>query len=224
MIKKMVLVLMLFLIVGISFAQEYSRPKAIIMSALVPGSGQLYSGQKTMGSALLAAEIGLILSLFRFDAEINWGEDHYQEYAYQYTGIEEGSDSALYQDMHTYESSEKHNEAVIRDARNYYLIYTYDPDGYQAYVNEHTYSGDSTWNWETRDRWMKYRSIRKRKQGFEVYKNLAISGIVINHLFSTIQTIISTRPKKTVLSQLNNLTVQPDYKNDGVNLVYTYRF
>ncbi len=224
MIKKLILLLILVLFITISSAQEYSRGKAIIMSALVPGSGQLYTGQKTMGATLIATELGLVFSLLRFQKEIDWGVDHYQQYAFAYNDIPIGSSTDLYQDMYTYESSEKHNEAVIRDARNYYLIYTNDPESYYAYIQKFAYSGDETWDWSTKDRWMKYRSIKVRKQNFEVYKNLAVGGLVINHLFSTIQTIISTRPHKTVLSQISNINIQPDYINNGVNVVYSYKF
>jgi hypothetical protein len=222
--KKLVLVLILITIIVLGSAQEYSRPKAIIMSALVPGSGQLYAGQKTAGSVFLSVELGIILSMIRFSSEANWAEKNYQRFAYANTGIALGSDSDLYQAMHNYSSSEKYNESIVMNARNYFLIYNNSPQDYQDYLDEYTYHGNESWEWGNRAEWMKYREIRKSKQKYEVYQNFTISALVINHLVSTIQTAISTRSRNPIMSTIDNINIQPDYQKNGVNIVYTHRF
>jgi TM2 domain-containing membrane protein YozV len=222
--KKAILTLIIITFIVIGYAQEYSRAKAVLMSAVVPGAGQMYIGQKTTGSVFLATELALVLSIFRLSNEVDWQEKNYKQFAYANTGVSTGSESELYQAMHNYSSSEIYNESRILSARNYYLIYNNDPQGYEDYVNEHTFHGSESWDWGNRTDWMKYRDIRKKKQSYGVYKNLAISGLVINHLVSVIQTVIATRPHKDGLSKLNNFNIQPDYVKNGVNIVYTHRF
>ncbi|MBN2828758.1 MAG: hypothetical protein JXR56_00390 [Candidatus Cloacimonetes bacterium] len=222
--KKAVLMLCLFALLATGYAQEYSRPKAILMSALIPGTGQMYIGQKTTGSVFLSVELGILFSMFRFSSEMDWAEKNYQQYAYANTGIEKGSDSDLYQAMHNFVSSESYNESIIMNARNYYLIYQNSPQEYQDYIDQYTYYGNESWDWGNESKWMKYRDIRKTKQKYQVYQNFAVSALIINHLVSTIQTVIATRPHKGFTSSLNNLNIQPDYQKNGVNIVYSYRF
>ena len=111
--RKIILSLIFFfLITNISFSQErfsvlkktapvtilkqdnekhddksISPAKAFLLSFIIPGWGERYTGNKGISNYLIAAEITLWLSFLGVDLYSNWLEEDYKSFAADHAGV-----------------------------------------------------------------------------------------------------------------------------------------
>ncbi len=225
MIRKTVLALLLLLLLCTMAAQEkVSVLKAMALSAVLPGAGDLYMGNYQKGAAFLSAEVIIWLAYLRLDQERDWAIESYQDYADAYAGVPKGQDDDYYQRIQNYYSSEEYNDDVIRDARNYYLIYNNDQEAYQEYLSNYLIPEEEAWQWENDSRWSEYKKRRNRKQDMEIYSNFALGAAILNRVVSVIATTASARKHNRAVRMLKNVSIEPDLQNNGIRLNYAIHF
>jgi len=189
------------------------------MSALVPGTGQIALGQTNRGAALLGLDILALSSYWATGRQKNDLIDSYTRYAQVYAGIPEDMGERYYQHVQEYLSSDEFNQSVELAARNYYLIYIYDPDGFAQYMLENTYSEEEAWAWQSTLQQDHYRKLRRKTQTTKMYQNLSLGVVILNRVISIIDVaLISRDPSKSTALYFTPL------ETDGLMLNYRLEF
>ena len=204
--------------------EPVSAGKAMLYSALVPGLGEMYLGEYTRAGIFLGAEILILASYFRLNQEVDWKTNSYKFYANHYADVPLGSSDSYYRLINNYISSEKYNSEIELFLRNRYIIYDYNPDLYDYYLDLYLISDEDAWEWESRDNWLRYREIRREKQRLEIYANFAIGAAVVNRLISVIDSAILARSINRQHTFLSNLNVEPDFTRIGWTVTYEIKF
>jgi hypothetical protein len=179
-----------------------SRTKMILLSALVPGWGQLDAGQKTWGTVFLMGEIASWSSLIAFETQGSQREDRFIEHAERFAGVESagGQADAYYAALAEYDRSglpggpDSYNEIEVRlEARN---LYPDDPASQSAYISAHEITGDLAWDWESEDRRFEYADLRIASETAYHRANYAIAGLVAGRILSVLHAVWSTADRE----------------------------
>jgi len=222
--KKNILILFIFMILINLSAQKKSIRKAIVLSALVPGLGEVYTHNYNKAAVFFTIEAASIFTYFRLKDERQWALNSYKQFAYSMTGVSKDSKDWYYQLLQDYSSSEVYNESIIRDARNYYLIYKNDPVAYEDYLDRYLVPEDQSWDWETKKNWFKFRSLRRDKQDMEIYMNFAFAAAIVNRFASIIDAAVSAKRFNKEYKNLGELNIIPDFAKGGFFINYEYKF
>lgn len=206
-------ILLLLLSSGSLWAQ--SRIGLIGMSALVPGSAEIAMGKTNRGVALLMSDIVATYSFFKTNHDMDLKKDAYKNYALTYAGVPLYMPQNHYQVIQEYISSEEFNDFQDMMARNFFVIYHNDIQGYIDYMEANTYTGEESWQWESSRHWETYRNMRNQHQRIMINHNLALGVMLLNRAISVIDTAI--------LSKNINLYARP-HGVDGLMLNYEMRF
>ncbi len=225
--KKTVLILIVTLILVSSsnlFSEQVSVRKAMLYSALVPGLGEMYLSDYTRAGIFLGAEILIIASYLQLNREVDWKTNSYQLYAYRYADVPVGGSDSYYRLINSYISSEQYNAEIELYFRNRFIVYEYNPQMYNYYLDLYLISDEDAWEWASRENWLAYRELRREKQRLEIYTNFAIGAAVLNRLISVIDSAILAKKvnrERTVLSQLS---IEPDFIKKGYMISYEFKF
>jgi len=185
-------------------------------SLALPGSGELLLGERTRGGILLGADLLSIYAFSKTGTEINRQRDTYKQYALLYAGVPLNMPQNHYQAIQNYPSSDYYNDIQEMMARNYYLIYNYDPAAYEDYLSRNTYQGNEAWNWQTDAAWQEYKNQRVRHQRTKMSHNLALGIMLFNRVFSSIDSaLLSGKKHGTVyLSPMGQEGAMLNYRID----------
>ncbi|MCD4652240.1 MAG: hypothetical protein K8S56_10725 [Candidatus Cloacimonetes bacterium] len=223
--RKIVLLIAMLALVSFLVAEQVSVRRAVFLSALMPGAGEFYAKEYNKAAMFFGAELLLYFSYFRLQQELDWSVEGYKDYAAQYAGIEAKDFSdEFYQQIQDWESSEIYNDGVIRDARNYYLIYNNDKDGYEEYLDNFLYTGDKSWNWDCESHWHKYHNLRQHKQDMEIYSKFVFGAALVTRIISVIDAARSARGYNRAERELGNIKIIPELSKKGLTLIYEYKF
>ena len=222
--RRFILALLLIILAVSLAGKEYSVRKAMLYSAVVPGLGEIYTRDYKKGAIFLTSEAAILFSYFRLKAETKWAVDSYKQFAYSVTDVPKDQEDSYYQKIQDYISSDNYNESIIRDARNYFLIYNNDPLGYEEYLANYLIPEDLIWDWENTKNWYKYRELRRNKQDFEIYTKFVTAAAILNRIVSMIDSAVSVKKLNRSGKYLGKLSFKPDYKKRGMEINYEYRF
>ncbi len=222
--RKFILALLLIILAVNLTGKEYSVRKAMLYSAIAPGLGEIYIQDYKKGAIFLTSEAAILFTYFRLKAETKWAVDSYKQFAFSVADVPKDQEDPYYQMIQDYISSDNYNEAIIRDARNYFLIYNNDPLGYEEYLENYLIPEDLSWNWENTKNWFKYRELRRNKQDFEIYTKFATAAAILNRIVSMIDSAVSVKKLNRNGKYLGKLSFKPDYKKGGMEINYEYRF
>ncbi|MCB5223669.1 MAG: hypothetical protein GX135_00920 [Candidatus Cloacimonetes bacterium] len=214
--------LLVIILLSLLFAvplNAQSKALPLSMSALMPGSGEIILGKTTRGGIMVAADLVALTAWLATGREINNLTSSYQQYAKTYAGIPDEMSDKYYQHIQQYLSSDDFNNNQILGARNYYLIYGYDPQAYADYVAENTYSEDEAWAWQSPEHQAHYRSLRYRTQSTKMYQNLSLGVMLLNRFVSLIDVALISRD-----SQKPTPVYFSPLENGGLMLNYTLEF
>jgi len=196
-----------------------SVKKAVLFSAVLPGTGQLYAGNQSKAGIFFATEAALWFGKTRFDAEKKWTENTYKKYAVTVAGADPNTSSSKFNVMQGYISSDAYNQEIILKARNYFLLVQNDPESYQQYLAENLYTGNETWDWQTEENRLQFKDMRNRRQKYIIYSNFAFSSLLINRLISVIDAAKTTKNYNR-----HHVYAIPEPDGKGITLNYEYRF
>lgn len=220
--RYLIITLTILIIVSVIPLHAKSASKAMLMSAILPGSGQIYAGNLTKGIAFITADMIILYSANRFSNEVQWQQSSYKKYALSHANIVPEHDANYYALLQEWYSSEDYNNYYEMLARNYYLIYNYSPDDFDAYVAAHSYTGDAGWQWQTDKDWKQYKKIRKEKQINLMNQKLAIGTAIANRIISALDATITVKRQNRNLNASINL--YPDFEKNGAILNCSVEF
>ena len=205
----------------VSFNTEpKSARNAMLMSALLPGTGQLYIGKTTRAGVFLAADAASFFALYRFNKEKNNFSDQYKMYAYSYAGLRKGVGDNIYRLAQRYRNYEEYNRVVELYARNFLLANRISKEEYDDYVNRNKIKPEDAWDWQNDFYLNQYRELRQEKQNYEIYENFALGALFINRIISVIDAAIQTQK----VNRNSHVYVIPEDNGRGISLIYEYKF
>jgi hypothetical protein len=202
--------------------QAKSIPKAMLLSAVLPGTGEIYAGNLTRGVFFLTTDLIILFNANRYGNEVNWLTNSYKQFAFSKADIPKDRSSQYYELLHQWRSSDEYNSYHEMMARNYYLILNYDPEGYNTYILSHSYTGENSWNWQNNKDWNRYKNIRRDKQSMIMNKKLAIGAAIANRVISVLDAtfLIKASNKKLTTS----FSIVPDLNANGAILNCSMEF
>lgn len=220
--KKILLItLSLLILTCLSADKIHSTKLSLAMSALVPGSGDIYARNYAKGGIAIFREVALIAGLFHFNKQADSFDNSAKQFAYKVTGAPLNASSDYYDLLAQQISSQQFNENVRLNAQNYY---GYGSQGYYEFVNQYSISEQQAWDWESSENYKKYRSYRAQKQKNNQNANIVIGALIVNHIYSAISTAISTSNNNKEFIERHSINVQPDLNHQGVLVNYGFKF
>jgi hypothetical protein len=174
--------------------QNSSKGLISLRSLLIPGWGQLSSGNKLKGYVFLGVEAALITAIFTNRAYSRWMEDDYKAFAVQHAGISQGNGHLWYVDMGNWMNNADYNEQRLRD-RQFEAVYN---------------SPGEEWQWDSDDNRKDFKSMRIASDRAEQNALLLTGAVILNHLLSAVD---ATRLKDKTPS----ISLIPD-ANGGVSV------
>lgn len=163
------------------------------MSGLLPGSGEIALGKVNRGTALLGMDVLAFTSYWAVNRQEDILLDSYRQYAQAYAGVPVTSDENYYSHVRQYLSSDDFNAYQEMMARNYYLVYNYDPDGFAQYMQDNTYGEDQAWHWQSEDNLEQFRQIRSRYMKMKLFKNASLGVVFLNRVISMIDVVFISK-------------------------------
>jgi len=221
-IRVIVAVCLLLLSLTSNILQAKSLPKAMLMSAVLPGTGEVYANNLTRGVFFTTADLVILFSAVRASSEINRLESSYKQFAFIKADIPKNNSGDYYELIHRYYNSNVYNAEVELYFRNLGLSRYNDPNYYNEEILLYSIPSEDSWQWDNEADWNKYRSIRKDKQTQVLNKKLAIGAAIANRVISVLDAAILTKKYNKGLHPTFSLT--PDFINNGAILNCSLEF
>lgn len=179
------------------------------MSTVLPGSAELVLGKTTRGGVMIAADLIAILAWTGYGNDVKDFTNGYKLYASQYAGVPVNNNDRYYQHIQQYYGSSDFNAFQEMMARNYYLIYNYDPESFAEYLANNLYTDDEGWQWQSPEHQQQFKSIRRKRQKAKMYQNLALGALILNRAVSAVDALfLSGKSEHTQLPVF--FSVSPD--------------
>ncbi len=179
-------------------AASASRPrgavnprKALMLSLLLPGAGELYSGHKGRATGFFISEGAIWANFVAWEIAGHLRRDNYIEQAQLNAGVGTDSESDDYWRLvGTYTRSsgsgpDSYEDALRRDARNEFPT---DPAAQDAWVAERLPVGSRAWNWSSETLRESYRETRQNSTRAFSRAKFSIALGILNRLASAIDT------------------------------------
>ncbi len=187
---------------------------AVVLSAVVPGAGELYAGNFGTGKYAMIAEGALWITYAAFYTHANWIIQDAKVFATSHAGANfTGKGSEFNVNIGNYLSVDDYNQAKLR-SRDDNLLYT-DPSYY--------------WNWDSDADRLSFRNARIRSD--EIYQNgkFVIAAAVVNRIFSAFSAgrAAALYNRKVLIEGAWNLDAYPTSTGkvaDGMAIGLTYTF
>jgi hypothetical protein len=160
---------------------------ALLLSLLMPGTGERYAGSRRYAYGFWAAE-GAVWSYALFN-ELQGAiiRRDYISYAAQHAGSnpDQRSDD-YYRDIYEWPNSDWFNEDQWRRAREQYPD---DLDAQARYAGGKLYPAADAWQWDDTAEWRRYRGLRVRSQNALHRVSYAIGAALANRLLSGVNAV-----------------------------------
>jgi len=188
----------------------------MLMSAAIPGTGEMYAGNPNRGAVFLAADAVALFTYYHSGNEVDRLKQNYEKYAYVQAGIPLHRSSDYYTLLHRWKSSADYNAHYEMLARNYFLLLQYDPEGYNAYISTHQYLGEDAWDWQTDRNWNTYKSLRRQHNAQLMNQKLALGAIIANRIISAVDASYQVKLHNRALHA--SLYINPDFTRNGASI------
>jgi hypothetical protein len=159
-----------------------SQTKAVLLSALFPGAGQYYLGERDRGSFFMGVEVLTWIGFAAFQHTATWKKRSYINYAELHAGIDtDGKDDEFYKNLAFYDSREQYNESgrIIDPGGPYYEN---DPSTY--------------WYWDSQANREIYRGLRNDSKSDYRKATFMIGVAIFNRVIAGIDTFRIARRLK----------------------------
>jgi len=147
---------------------------AILYSLVLPGMGELYAGDYSLGKYLTAADVLFWGATIGFNTYGKWQEDNYKAFAKSHGGVTySGDDQDFYARVGSYMSVNSYNREQELN-RNFNKVYNTD-----IYY----------WNWTTNETRKEYRNMWTSSE--QAYNNVrfAVGALILNRVVSIINAV-----------------------------------
>ncbi|WP_044278993.1 hypothetical protein [Candidatus Cloacimonas acidaminovorans] len=188
----LIILLLLWGIIPLLALPKFVYP---VSSLILPGTGELLLGHNTRGATLMGVDLINIYAFIATGREIEMQKKNFMKFAELYAGVPYGMPDEHYQAVQNYPNSDYYNDIQEMMARNYYLIYNYDPESFAEYISANTYQGNEEWSWQSEEKWEEYKNLRKRHQKTKMNNQLALGLMLLNRGISIIDSSILSKKK-----------------------------
>lgn len=191
---------------------------ALLLSCVVPGWGEIYAGETTRGRWFMASEAAVWVGYGAFRLQADMREDDYTEYARIFAGVDGGASSDYLGDIADYirsEGDDSYNQAIRAEARS---LYPDDLDAQRAYLAEHGYFGEQSWDWESLERFREYRDLRSAASQSERYAFYMTGLALLNRALSAVDSAWMARRHNAGIERepVARLSVAPHFDDGDV--------
>ncbi|MFH2036598.1 MAG: hypothetical protein ABIJ45_09365 [Candidatus Zixiibacteriota bacterium] len=198
-----------------------STTKAVFLSLLLPGAGQLYLGEKGRGEVFIGAEIVFWGAFATFQTLGNWKKDDYISYAERHARVDtDGKGDGFYKNLVYYDSRDEYNESAwIADPAN--PVYPSTPEYY--------------WQWDSAQSQLDFRDLRNESENNFRKASFMIGAAIFNRILAGIDTFRIAKKLNRRLSsgeftkfEFHNIKLDIDANpfgnNPNLSLTLSHRF
>ncbi len=183
--KKLAIVLILTLV---SFFPMYgkNKPLAITMSLILPGSGNLYMGDRESAIYHFGAEALIVSGILLTNNYHNSYIDNALKYANMHSGAAYRNDNDYLTGLEWYMNNNDYNERIREDARSMY------PDNLEqqkTYIAEHSIPDSLGWSWQSTDNMDTFAKLMENSRKIKIATYAIAAGFVINRIVSAFITM-----------------------------------
>jgi len=191
-----------------------TKVKAGALSAVVPGAGQFYNGQRSKAYIMAGAEVAIWTAYFVFDAQGDGHMESSREWAAIYAGARGSHEDRWWQSVGHYMDSDAYWTDLRREAR----ALGESPPPQPAY-----------WQWVNQDRRSGYQKLRADGNSAYDRRDFMILFAVINRAVSVVDAVIGAGAKpgtlETAVLGINvELGVTPSWRDPGARCVFSRAF
>jgi hypothetical protein len=159
-------------LIQVNAESEKSVLKAVALSLLLPGMGELYADGFESGKYFLIAETGLWLTYTGFEAYGHWLQNDARSFAARHASVTvDGKDDQFFIDIGNFLNVYEYNEKKLRDRDPARL---YNPNG--PYF----------WQWDTDASRARFRDLRVKSDNVLNNVRFVVGAIIVNHIASAI--------------------------------------
>jgi len=193
------------------------KVKAGFLSAILPGAGQYYNGEKKKAYIMAGAEVAIWTAYFVFDAQGDSRMEDARDYAGIYADTSNEHAESYWQSVGRYMDSDAYNDSRRREAR-----------ALQEELSG-VVSGADTWQWVNDDRRTDYRILRADANTAYDHRDFMILFAVVNRAISVVDAVIGAGNKPgtletEVLGMNVGVEVLPSWSNPGAQCVVSRSF
>jgi hypothetical protein len=168
-----------------------SKKKALLLSFLLPGAGELSLGERGRATGFFLAEGAIWTHFTWFTVAGHLRRDDYIEQAQRNAGIGVDDEEDDYwrlvgqYDRSSGSGADAYEEDLRREARD---LYPGDPAAQDAWVAERLPSGDRAWSWSSSELRESYRETRERSRRAFDRAKYSFAAAILNRIVSVIDT------------------------------------
>ena len=193
------------------------KVKAGLLSAVLPGAGQYYNGQKSKAYIMVGVEAAIWTAYFVFDAQGDARMESAREWAGIYAGTRGEHENSYWQNVGHYMDSDAFNESRLREARALQEA----PSGLIG-------SGEA-WQWVNEDRKDGYSKLRADGNSAYDRRDFMILFAVVNRAVSVVDAVLNAGGQDGVLETevlgMNvGLEMLPSFSDPGARWVVSRSF
>jgi len=193
-----------------SNTEKKTTRKAVALSLMVPGLGELYMGEKNDALRAFVIEGGIILTYFGFNKYADILRNDYIKYAYQHAGARTELDEDYYNAVEWYSSRESYNINVREEARR---LFPDDRVKQLDYIKHNEILPERDWEWQ-KDNWQIFRNLRRGERKALSNASYCIGADILNRIISA---VISSR-----IGKEKKLNIFLDPQPIGIKLSYKF--
>lgn len=200
---------------------ERNSRKALMLSLLLPGAGELYSGHKGHATGFFISEGAVWANYIAWQVAGHLRRDNYIEQAHLNAGMgttSESDDFWRLVGIYTRSSGsgpDSYEDALRRDARNEFPA---DPAAQDAWVAKRLPAGDRAWSWTSAAARESYRVTRQNSTRAFQRAKYSFALAILNRVASAIDTqMLHRKDSKAEQSAIdgNELRILTDMTADG---------
>jgi hypothetical protein len=167
-----------------SVRKPKSMRKAVLLSALLPGLGEAYSGHNARALVFFTLEGGIWISYATFKTQESLRQDRATAFAAATAGALPNGDDAYYSAMAQFLRSDgpgQWNEFVRRRERDFGEVVGVE------------YHGEAGWAWPSEDHFFDYRELRRRQLEASDNATNMLAVLIVNRIASMLDVVQAMR-------------------------------
>ncbi len=213
MLKKFITLALIFSLgFGITITKNQ---KAMIASAVIPGTGQWLLGEKTKAEIFLWLDGAIWLTYAGLSWYGNSKENDARLFAVNWSDAKMKQEAEYYKALERYDNSAQYNIDVMREAR---YLYPDSIDAQKQYLAENGYFDDVAWDWDSDSSRLTYYYKRKSARTTLHHAGLILGATLINRLISCLDCALFTSDR----SLTKKVGIVPNLEKPGLAIVYKF--
>lgn len=183
--------------------ESKDRMKAFVLSLIIPGLGQYYTGATGYGKVFIASELAL------------WGGYYYNTMMKDSSRQDYFSQASLHAGVNPSGQGSRYLNAIGA----YNSSFEYNNHQLQLPERPVLYIGTRAWEWDAEQSRLKFRNLRERELDYENNVKFYVAGIVLNHFLSALNASHLAKKNTTITS-----AVTVHALHGGLGATFTRRY